>query len=62
MKMQRACYLLDSTQQSVKQLAAALGYDDAYYFSRLFKKVIGLSPAQYRQHSTGNVKPSGDSV
>lgn len=49
MKMQRACYLLDSTQQSVKQLAGALGYDDAYYFSRLFKKVIGLSPAQYRQ-------------
>ena len=49
MKMQRACYLLDSTQQSVKQLAGALGYDDVYYFSRLFKKVIGLSPVQYRQ-------------
>ncbi len=49
MKMQRACYLLDSTDQSVQQLAASLGYDDAYYFSRLFKKVMGLSPAQYRQ-------------
>jgi len=49
MKMQRACYLLDSTNQSIKQLAGALGYDDAYYFSRLFKKVIGLSPNQYRQ-------------
>ncbi|MFT6164298.1 MAG: AraC-like DNA-binding protein [Zhongshania aliphaticivorans] len=50
MKIQRACYLLDSTSQSVKQVAAAVGYDDAYYFSRLFKKTIGLAPSDYRQH------------
>lgn len=49
LKMQHACYLLDASSQSVKQVAAALGYDDAYYFSRLFKKVIGLSPDQYRK-------------
>ncbi|NIB44620.1 AraC family transcriptional regulator [Pseudomaricurvus alkylphenolicus] len=49
LKMQHACYLLDSSTQSVKQVAASLGYDDAYYFSRLFKKVIGLSPDQYRK-------------
>ncbi len=49
LKMQHACYLLDASAQSVKQVAAALGYDDAYYFSRLFKKVIGLSPDQYRK-------------
>ena len=49
LKMQHACYLLDSSLQSVKQVAAELGYDDAYYFSRLFKKVIGLSPDQYRK-------------
>lgn len=49
LKMQHACYLLDVSAQSIKQVAAALGYDDAYYFSRLFKKVIGLSPDQYRK-------------
>ncbi len=48
LKMQRACYLLDSSPVSIKKAAVDLGYDDAYYFSRLFKKVIGLSPAQYR--------------
>ena len=53
MKIQRACYLLDSTGQSVKQVAAAMGYDDAYYFSRLFKKIIGLSPSEYRIHRRG---------
>jgi len=49
MKMQRACYLLDSNSRSVKQVSAEMGYEDAYYFSRLFKKVIGLSPQQYRR-------------
>jgi AraC-like DNA-binding protein len=50
MKMQHACYLLDSSAQSIKKIADILGYDDAYYFSRLFKKVIGLSPDQYRKN------------
>ncbi|CAH0992461.1 HTH-type transcriptional activator RhaR [Sinobacterium norvegicum] len=49
MKMQRACYLLDSTARPIKHIAAGLGYQDAYYFSRLFKKTIGVSPEGYRQ-------------
>jgi AraC-like DNA-binding protein len=48
MKMERACYLLDITQQSVQEIAWSLGYEDAYYFSRLFRKVIGVAPTQYR--------------
>lgn len=50
MKIQRACYLLDSTTKSVKQVGAAVGYNDAYYFSRLFKKTMGVSPSEYRTH------------
>lgn len=49
MKMQRACYLLDSNPRPIKQIAAELGYLDAYYFSRLFKKTIGMAPENYRQ-------------
>lgn len=48
LKMQHACYLLDTTRHSIKQVALNLGYEDAYYFSRLFKKIMGVSPAQYR--------------
>lgn len=48
MKMERACYLLDISQQSIQQIAYELGYDDPYYFSRLFRKVVGVSPRQYR--------------
>ena len=48
MKMEHACYLLDSSNLSVKGVAAELGYVDPLYFSRLFRKTIGLSPRAYR--------------
>ncbi|MCS4504396.1 AraC family transcriptional regulator [Arhodomonas aquaeolei] len=48
MKMERACYLLDISTRSVQQIAFELGYEDAYYFSRLFRKVVGVSPTRYR--------------
>ena len=53
LKMERACYLLDISNQSVGDVAAALGYDDAYYFSRLFRKIMGMSPTQYRASRHG---------
>jgi AraC-like DNA-binding protein len=49
LKMERACYLLDVSSRSVAEVAEAVGYDDAHYFSRLFKKVTGLSPREYRK-------------
>lgn len=49
MKVSRACYLLEVSDASVANIALEFGFDDAYYFSRLFKKVVGLSPAKYRR-------------
>ena len=37
------------TNKTVKQLAYELGYDDEYYFSRLFKKNASISPQIYRE-------------
>jgi YesN/AraC family two-component response regulator len=37
------------TNKSVKQLAYELGYDDEYYFSRIFKKNASVSPRVYRK-------------
>jgi AraC family transcriptional activator of pobA len=37
------------TNKSVKELAYELGYDDEYYFSRLFKKNANISPQMYRE-------------
>jgi AraC-like DNA-binding protein len=50
LKMQHACQLLDTTQEPIKRIANRAGYNDPQYFSRLFKRVIGVSPQQYRQH------------
>lgn len=52
-KVQYACKLLDSGDQSIKGIAKRLGYEDAYYFSRLFKNIMGLSPQQYRNSGHG---------
>jgi len=48
LKIERACHLLDTTDQEIKEVAFALGYDDAYYFSRIFRKHLGISATQYR--------------
>jgi AraC-like DNA-binding protein len=48
MKIEYACQLLDSTELSVKAIAAELGYSDPLYFSRLFSRTMGMSPRAYR--------------
>ncbi|WP_407272036.1 helix-turn-helix domain-containing protein [Radiobacillus sp. PE A8.2] len=53
MKMQRASQMLDLSTLSVKEVGAAVGYDDPYYFSRVFKKVMGSSPSHYRRVAKG---------
>jgi len=49
LKIQRACDILEATDLCVKEVAAKLGYDDAFYFSRLFKSVNGVAPTDYRR-------------
>ncbi len=48
LRMQRACHLLEQTSLSVKEIAAELGYDDPFYFSRVFKSVNRMAPSDYR--------------
>ena len=47
-KMQRACQLLKNTDQTVATIAGELGYSPDSHFARLFKRVIGVNPSQYR--------------
>lgn len=54
LKVLRACELLDTTRESIKQVAQEVGYDDPYYFSRLFKKIMGRSPRDYRGLGIGH--------
>jgi AraC-like DNA-binding protein/quercetin dioxygenase-like cupin family protein len=49
LKVQKACQYLLFTKLRVKEIAFELGIDDPYYFSRMFAKVIGMSPNAYRK-------------
>lgn len=49
LRMKQACSLLESTSLHIKEIAASLGYDDPFYFSRVFRTVIRNSPSEYRQ-------------
>lgn len=48
LKMQEACKLLKSTDYYIYEVSSELGYADQYYFSRIFKKVVGVSPKDYK--------------
>ena len=48
LRMRHACQLFDSTSLNVKEVAAELGYDDPFYFSRTFKAVNRVPPSEYR--------------
>jgi len=49
LKIQKACQYLQFTEDRVNEIASQLGIEDSYYFSRLFKKLMGVSPAEYRK-------------
>jgi AraC-like DNA-binding protein len=49
LRIQRACELLQTTGKSVQEIGQKLGYHDPYYFSRAFKKIVGMSPNAYRK-------------
>ena len=53
LKMERARKYLTQTNLKVKDIAVKLGYDDPYYFSRIFSKHTGLSPVNYRKEEKG---------
>ena len=52
-RIRRACQRMDTTSLTIRQIAAEVGYEDPYYFSRLFSKAMGYSPRQYRKTRKG---------
>jgi len=50
-RIQRAQELLRSTNDSVSEIAAQVGYMDSVSFIRHFQSIVGATPAQYRKES-----------
>ncbi|CAN5533576.1 AraC family transcriptional regulator [soil metagenome] len=49
LRTQQACQLLHFSKLRINEVASKIGIDDPFYFSRLFKQQMGISPAAYRK-------------
>jgi YesN/AraC family two-component response regulator len=49
LRIQRAKELLSDESMSVSEIAEIVGYNDYFYFIKVFKKVQGISPSKYRK-------------
>lgn len=50
-KIERACEFLIHTDMKINQISFKLGFDDPYYFSRIFSKIKSVSPKKYRENN-----------
>ena len=49
LRIQRAKELLRDESISIQEIAEIVGYNDYFYFTKVFKKVEGISPSKYRK-------------
>ena len=56
LRLTRAKELLAGTDRKSAQIALEVGYNDAHYFSYLFKKNLGLTPGEYRAQNQIEIK------
>lgn len=49
LKIEYACQMLKTTDMHINQICYKVGIEDSLYFSRMFSKVMGMSPSEYRE-------------
>ena len=57
-RIERAQVLLASTDESMAAISQELGFCDQSYFGMVFRRFVGMTPAEYRRYSRN--KPSTD--
>ncbi len=53
LKIQDACHYLDFSDMKINQICTMMGFEDPLYFSRVFTKIMGISPSEYRKIKKG---------
>lgn len=49
-RMEKAKNLLKDSRYKITDISSKVGYSDGNYFGKTFKKLVGLSPSEYREH------------
>jgi AraC-like DNA-binding protein len=47
-RIQKSCQLLKRTDASIVEIAVSVGYNNLSHFNRYFRRIIGMSPREYR--------------
>ncbi len=53
LRLEESKHLLETTTDPVEAVAEAVGYEDASFFGRLFRRQVGMTPMQYRKRFGG---------
>jgi AraC family L-rhamnose operon transcriptional activator RhaR len=56
-RLEACCQYLRESSDKISDIAALVGYQDMKFFNQLFKKMIGVTPRQYRQQQAERKKP-----
>jgi AraC-like DNA-binding protein len=49
LKVQKACQYIELTNMKIHEISFRLGFEEPAYFSRIFSKIMGISPSAYRE-------------
>jgi AraC-like DNA-binding protein len=52
-RVQKACLLLKRTEMTILEIALTVGYNNISFFNRYFRKIMKMSPREYRNYATG---------
>ncbi|MCY9672242.1 AraC family transcriptional regulator [Bacillus pumilus] len=61
-RMARAKQLMEKGNAKLKDIALEIGYQDPYYFSRIFKKKTGMTPSTYMKSRQRKIAAYGHSI
>ena len=60
LKIDEACKLLRETEHSIMYISAALNFSNPYYFSKVFRKKIGITPREYKKNIGKHLQTNKD--